>query len=82
MTTPPVAPCYRGVDRTRAGWVPKESDMIVYLSLLVALIGAVVYYVATRAETKELGRLSFACGLLAFLIKLSPAMVSVLTGGG
>jgi len=45
--------------------------MIIYLSLLVALIGVLLYFIATRAETKEVGRLMFAVGLLSFLLKAS-----------
>lgn len=55
--------------------------MLIYLSLLVSLIGLLVYILAARAEVKELGRLAFACGLLAFLLRFSPdGMVGVLAG--
>ena len=43
--------------------------MTIFLSLLVALIGAGVYALAANAKLVELGRLSFACGMLAFLLK-------------
>ncbi len=42
--------------------------MEIYLSLLVAVIGALVYALSTNAKFCELGRLMFGCGLLAFLL--------------
>jgi len=42
--------------------------MTIYLSLIIALIGMVVYVISTNAKAQELGRLAFACGLLAFLL--------------
>ncbi len=41
--------------------------MEIYLSLLVALIGALIYALSTNPKFAELGRLMFGCGLLAFL---------------
>jgi Na+/phosphate symporter len=43
--------------------------MQIYLSLLIALIGALVYALASNAKVCELGRLAFGCGLLAFLLQ-------------
>jgi hypothetical protein len=65
--------------------------MIIWLSLLVAIIGGLVFYLsapppapaagpapASRyAERKELGRLAFACGLLAFLLQAGPYFLSL-----
>lgn len=42
--------------------------MFIYASLLVALVGALVYALSASAKMAELGRLAFACGLLAFLV--------------
>ncbi len=42
--------------------------MIIFLSLLVAVIGCLVYALSSNPKLAELGRLAFACGLLAFLI--------------
>ncbi len=42
--------------------------MIIYLSLLVCLLGALAYILSTNPKLQELGRLAFACGLLAFLL--------------
>lgn len=54
--------------------------MLIYLSLLVALIGLLVYVFAANSKATELGRLTFACGLLAFLVKFSEPMINVLGG--
>ena len=51
--------------------------MIVYLSLLVSLIGLLMYALCTNPKLAEIGRLMFACGLLAFLFT-GGAMVNVL----
>jgi Na+/phosphate symporter len=42
--------------------------MIIYLSLLVAAIGALTYALCSNTKLAELGRMAFGCGLLAFLI--------------
>lgn len=51
--------------------------MIIYLSLLVAVIGMLLYFLATRAEVKEVGRLSYAVGMLSFLLKASEKVFSI-----
>lgn len=43
--------------------------------MLVATIGAFIYYAAAKPETKETGRLAFFAGLLAFLLQAGPAMI-------
>lgn len=43
--------------------------LIPYLSLIVCLVGLVVYAISTNAKALELARLSFAVGLLAFLLR-------------
>lgn len=45
--------------------------MYVYLDVLVAIIGMVVYFAATNPKVQELGRIMFGCGLLAFLIVIA-----------
>lgn len=42
--------------------------MIIYLSLLVAIIGVLMYALAANPKLQEIGRLSFFAGLLAFLL--------------
>ena len=52
--------------------------MIIVIQLLFAIIGLLVYVLATRTETKEVGRITFAFGLLAFLLRISPDTVGFL----
>lgn len=40
-----------------------------FLSLVVCVVGAVVYLVATNPKYAELGRISFGAGLLTFLLQ-------------
>lgn len=42
--------------------------MIIFLSLLVALVGALMYALSANPKLIELGRLAFFAGLLAFLL--------------
>ena len=42
--------------------------MLIFLSLLVSIIGCLVYALSNNAKVAELGRIAFACGLLAFLL--------------
>lgn len=42
--------------------------MIIYLSLLVAVAGALIYAFAANPKLTEVGRIAFFCGLLAFLL--------------
>jgi len=54
--------------------------MWIYLSLIICLIGAVIYLVSDGtkyAELKEMGRLAYFGGLLAFLIN-SPHIVGLI----
>ncbi len=43
--------------------------MIIALSLLICVIGALTYALASNGKLAELGRLAFAAGLLAFLLQ-------------
>lgn len=51
--------------------------MYVYLPLLVSIIGAFVYVLSNNVKGQELGRLAYAVGLLAFLIKCADGMVNL-----
>jgi hypothetical protein len=44
--------------------------MIIYLSLLVALVGVLMYALCVNAKLGEIGRIMFFCGLLAFLLAI------------
>lgn len=52
--------------------------MIIYLSLLVAVVGVLTYALSANPKLVEIGRLSFACGLLAFLLRVSGAAFEVI----
>jgi hypothetical protein len=49
--------------------------MIVFLSLLVAIVGVLIYALATNAKVSEIGRLAYFAGLLAFLIATSTTRI-------
>ncbi len=42
--------------------------MTIYISLLVALIGVLAYALSSNPKVAEISRLSYAVGLLAFLL--------------
>jgi len=44
--------------------------MIIYVSLLISVIGMLTYARATSPKLVEIGRIAFACGLLAFLLEI------------
>ena len=44
--------------------------MIIYLSLLVAIVGILAYALSANAKVSEIGRISYAMGLLAFLLQV------------
>lgn len=52
--------------------------MVIYFSLLVALVGVLMYALSTNPKLQEIGRLMFACGLLAFLFGFSEGAVNLL----
>jgi Na+/phosphate symporter len=51
--------------------------MIIYLALLIALVGVLMYALCVNPKLAELGRIMFFCGLLAFLLT-GGEMVSLL----
>lgn len=52
--------------------------MIIYLSLLVAVVGVLMYALCVNPKLQEIGRLAFFAGRLAFLIESVPKLVGVL----
>ena len=42
--------------------------MTIYFSLLVALIGVLMYALCVNPKLQEIGRIAYAMGLLAFLL--------------
>lgn len=53
--------------------------MIILLSLLVALIGLLLYVMSGNPKLNELGRILFFCGMLAFLLQAPGVHFGVLT---
>jgi hypothetical protein len=51
--------------------------MIVYISLLVAVIGIFMYVLCANVKLVEIGRLAYFAGLFAFLLQLTPKMVDL-----
>jgi uncharacterized membrane protein len=49
--------------------------MIIGLTLLVAIVGVLMYALCTNAKLQEIGRLMFFAGLLAFLIGAAPEVI-------
>ena len=45
--------------------------MIIYLSLLICVVGALMYALSANPKLVEIGRMSFWVGLLAFLLRVS-----------
>ena len=54
--------------------------MTIYLSLLCALIGVLMYALCTNPKLAEIGRLMFFAGLLAFLLRVNDALLKVIPG--
>jgi hypothetical protein len=52
--------------------------MIIYLSLLVAVVGLLMYALCVNSKLQEIGRLAYACGLLAFLLTSVPKLFSLI----
>lgn len=52
--------------------------MIIYLSLLVCIVGLLMYALCVNPKLAEIGRLAYACGLLAFLLETVPKLVGVI----
>lgn len=47
--------------------------MQIYLSLLVCIVGAFVYALATNGKVSEMGRIAFFVGLFVFILKWDSA---------
>ncbi len=52
--------------------------MIIYLSLLIALIGLLMYFLAANAKVSETGHVMMWTGLLAFLMHSQEILKEVL----
>lgn len=52
--------------------------MVIYLSLLVALVGVLMYALCVNAKLQEIGRICFWTGLLAFLLRMTGPSIGIL----
>ena len=52
--------------------------MVIALTLLIALIGVLMYALMDNPKLQEVGRIMFFCGLLAFLLGGARAMVDLM----
>lgn len=53
--------------------------MTIYFSLLVAVIGAALYLMASNGKAQEIGRITYGAGLLAFLLRSAEHLVDLIT---
>ena len=44
--------------------------MVIYLSVLIAIVGLVTYFASANPKVQEIGRVSYFAGLLAFLLEV------------
>jgi hypothetical protein len=51
--------------------------MIIFLPLLVAVIGLLVYALSANPKVQELGRIAYFCGLFVFLLQAGGHLVSM-----
>ena len=51
--------------------------MIIYLTLLVAIVGLLMYALATNGKLQEIGRIMFFVGMFAFLLGIDKAVALV-----
>lgn len=52
--------------------------MTIYFSLLIALIGVLMYALCVNPKLQEIGRITYAMGLLAFLLQGVQHLVALL----
>ena len=51
--------------------------MTIYVSLLCALVGLLLYALSANGKVAELGRIGFFAGLMAFLLQLTPRVIGL-----
>lgn len=56
--------------------------MTIVISLLIALIGVLLYFMSGNPKVSQVGLVMFAAGLLAFLLQSGVALQSVGIGAG
>lgn len=52
--------------------------MIIYLSLLIAIVGLFMYIACDKPKLAEIGRLAFFAGLFVFLFRFGSEHVAML----
>jgi hypothetical protein len=52
--------------------------MVIYLSLLVALAGVLLYALSANPKMVEIGKIMFWTGLLAFLLRMTGPSIGIL----
>lgn len=52
--------------------------MIIVLPLLFALIGLLMYVLSANPKVSRIGEIMFFCGLLAFLLRSGPDVLSIM----
>jgi len=52
--------------------------MIIAVTLAVALLGLLLFLLSNKPEVKEIGRISFAVGLIVFLLNFGGAAINLL----
>lgn len=55
--------------------------MVILVPFLIAIVGLIIYLMATNSKVSEAGRITFFCGLLATLLRTGPAAISILGNG-
>jgi hypothetical protein len=58
----------------------KEAFMIAYVALLIALVGVLMYALASNPKLVEIGRIMFFCGLLVVTWFLGAHQVKLFPG--
>ena len=51
--------------------------MIILVSLLVCLVGVLMYALSVNPKLQEIGRIAYGVGLLVFLFRLGPEVVNL-----
>jgi len=51
--------------------------MIIYLSLLFAIVGLILFFIATNPKVSRTGEIMLFCGLLAFLLNAREALTLI-----
>lgn len=46
----------------------ERNDMEIAFSLLVAIVGLIIFVLSSTPKPQEIGKIMFLCGLLAFLL--------------